>query len=122
MALGGLGAVSSSLGDLRQSRQHFRAALEAAAQARNISVPVDILASIAQLLARMGQHERAVELAGFALHHHASTRQTRDKAERLLADLRSQIAPGAIAAAQARLKEKPLEAVVDEVLGEMWEK
>lgn len=116
LAHGGLGEVSSAIGDTQQAKQHFHAALDTAMQAWHISTLLDILMGVAQLVAKMGEHERSAEMSALVAQHHASSRHTQDKAERLLAELSSQLPPEAMAAARERSKHKKLEEVVDEVL------
>jgi predicted ATPase/DNA-binding SARP family transcriptional activator len=113
-----LGEVASAHGDVQQAWQHFHVALEKAAQGREISVTVDILTGVAQLMAREERHERAAELAALVQHHHASSYQTRERAERLLAELTSQLSSEAMTLAQKRGEGKKLGEVVDEVLTE----
>jgi len=112
----GLGEVCSALGDPEGARQHFRTALEMAA---DVGARLDILARFAVLVASEGERERAVELSAFVLHHRASPKRTQNRAERLLAELASQLPPGATAAAQERSIAKELAAVVEDVLDEL---
>jgi DNA-binding SARP family transcriptional activator/predicted ATPase len=112
----GLGAVHSALGDPEGARQHFRAALEMAA---DVGARLDILARFAALMASEGERERAAELSAFVLHHRASSRRAQNRAGRLLAELASQLPPGATAAARGRGKPKELAAVVEDVLEEL---
>jgi tetratricopeptide (TPR) repeat protein len=104
-ALRGLGEIANALGDSRQSRQYFHAALETAVQSQEISVTLDILVGLARLMAQAGENERSAELLAFVRQHHASSQQTQGRAERPLAQLTSQLPPEALATAQERDKE-----------------
>jgi predicted ATPase/DNA-binding SARP family transcriptional activator len=115
----GLGQVYTALGDMEQAQEHYYTALKAATEAAHVSLILEVLACMAQLAAKTGQNETAVELLAYVAQHHASTVQTRNRAERLLAELGSRLPPEAIAAAQERSKDKKLEEVVDGVLEEI---
>ena len=106
-------------GDMEQAKEHLYTALKAATQAAHVSTILDVLASIAQLAARMGHQKRAAELLAYVAQHPASSFQTHNNGERLLAELRSQLPPEAIAAANERNQDKTLEDVVDQLLEEM---
>jgi hypothetical protein len=57
----------------------------------------------------MGDHQRAVELAAFSVHHPAGQKDVRARGTRLLAELAEKLPPEIMAAAQANGKAKTLE-------------
>jgi hypothetical protein len=57
----------------------------------------------------MGDHQRAVELAAFSVHHPASQKDVRARGTRLLAELAEKLPPDVMAAAQAKGRESTLE-------------
>jgi tetratricopeptide (TPR) repeat protein len=115
----GLAGVCTALGDTEQAGKHFHAALKAAADAAHVSLVLDVLACMAQLAAKMAQNERAAELLALVVQHPASSLQTRNKAERLLSELGSQVPPEALATARERSKGVKLEEIVGGVLQEI---
>jgi tetratricopeptide (TPR) repeat protein len=120
-ALKGLGQVSSAEGDFEQARQHFRDALELEMTGPGARVPLllGILVAVAQLAARLGEKEKPAEWLVYAADHAVSTAQLRDRANRLLDELASQLPPQAMAAARERYTDRTLEEVVQVVLQEL---
>jgi hypothetical protein len=86
---------------------------------KRVRYALDTLVGVAGLWARLGQSERAVELAAFVLHHRASPQHTKDKAERLLTELGSQLSAEALAGAEKRVLDSLLPEVVEAVLAEL---
>lgn len=71
---------------------------------------------MAALLVKEGEKEGAAELLVLVLHHPAGTRPIKDRAERLLADLASQLPPKVMATARERGKGRTLEEVAEQML------
>ncbi len=115
-AVCGLGAVACALGDYRECRAHLREALPAAMEIQALPLALDCLVEMADLLAREGAHERALELLALAVHHPATDRDFRGEAEGLLIQLQAKLAPTVVAAAQARARTRTVEEVVEEAL------
>jgi tetratricopeptide (TPR) repeat protein len=114
----GLGHVARALREYDRSRQCFREALELALRARRMLEALDALVGLASLSAREGAPERAVELLALASHHPATTKVTRDRAQELLLELKSELSPEVFAAATARGQARELEEVAAAVLAE----
>ncbi len=75
------------------------------------------LFGLANLLAKQGDAQRAVELLVHPLHHPAVEQVDKARAERLLAELQSQLSPAAFAAAWERGQAHTLADAVEEELG-----
>jgi tetratricopeptide (TPR) repeat protein len=120
-ALRGLGEVSSAQGDFEQARQHFRDALELEMAGPVVYIPtiLKVLFAVAQLAARTGDREKSAEWLATVAGHAASSARTRDRANRLLDELASQLPPQAMAAARERSEGKSLDDMVGEVLREL---
>jgi hypothetical protein len=80
-----------------------------------------VLLGPARLWARVGEVERAVEMAALARHHPESVEETRDRAEELLDELRSELSREAYAAAEARARGRDVEGTLRELVVELEE-
>jgi tetratricopeptide (TPR) repeat protein len=112
----GLGHVALAMGEVERSNQCFCQALELAIQGGRMLEAMDALAGLADLLTTTGEPERAAELSALVQHHAATTQTTRDRAEGLLAEHRSQLAPDAFAAATARGQARQVQEMAAEIL------
>jgi hypothetical protein len=79
-------------------------------------VALEALASFASLQAEPDDREQALELLLIVLNHPASLQETKNRADRLRAELEAQLTSQQVEAAQARVQVKTFEAAVDEVL------
>ena len=116
-ALKNLGLAALAMADDSEAARCFHEALKTAMDIRALPVALDVLVEMASLAWRAGDNRRAIELLALTLHHPASSRETRDKAERVLAQLAAQPRPDAVAPAQEREKPRALEEIVEEILG-----
>jgi tetratricopeptide (TPR) repeat protein len=82
-----LGAVARAAGAIEEARGHLLTALRAAHDGRTPPMTLATLAELAAVEVQVGSHERARDLLSVVLHHPASTRASRDQAERLLDEL-----------------------------------
>jgi len=114
-----LGNVALAQGDLAEAVRCYGLALDAASDRPEGGLKPHILLGPAALLARMGEVQRAVEVAALARYCPASVEETRDKADELLDRLRSELSPEAYAAAEARGRARDLEATLGELLVEL---
>ncbi len=67
------------------------------------------------LLATVGEKERALELATFVIRHPATWQWSKDTIASLIAELKAKLSPNAVKAVQARASEKKLEEVFEEL-------
>ena len=120
-ALRGLGEVSSAEGEFEQARQLFREALELEMAWQVVYIPLilEILVAVAELAARMGETQKAAEWLAYVAGQAGITAQTRDKANRLLDELVSQLLPQAMAAARQRYSGGTLDEIVQAILQEL---
>lgn len=116
--LSNLGGVAVALGERQQARQYFQEALKVMVETNLAYAVPHILAEIAELLAQEGKKEQAAGVFALVAYHPASQKATRDKAQQLLAELESQLAPDVIAAAMEKGKVLKLEEVAGELLSE----
>ncbi len=89
ISLSGLGDVAAALEDYDAAREHFYEAFNLASTIRDTPLTLWILTGIAALLSKTGEAERAAELIGLILDHYATPREARDRAQAVLAGLRS---------------------------------
>ncbi|HEX5506272.1 MAG TPA: BTAD domain-containing putative transcriptional regulator, partial [Thermomicrobiales bacterium] len=80
-----LGVVARAAGSMEEARGHLLAALRAAHDTRVPPMALAALAELGAVQAQTGEQERARDLLAVVLRHPASTRASRDQAERLLA-------------------------------------
>ncbi len=79
-------------------------------------VALEALVGIATLKAKQGNIEQALELSLIVLNHPASLQETKNRADRLRAELEAQLTPTQSEAIQAHVGDKTLEAVVEDLL------
>jgi tetratricopeptide (TPR) repeat protein len=129
--LGNQAKVASAMGDLgyvlcaltrtrhQEAEQQFQQALSIAIKLDVRPVTLYILTGLAMLLAESGagdaEQERAVELLALVLHHPASEQETKDKANRLLDELKSSLPSEMVTAAQERGQAGRLDTIVEKL-------
>jgi tetratricopeptide (TPR) repeat protein len=128
ISLNYLGRVTCALADYPAAQQHFLAALQRAAEGQITPIALDALVGLATLLHLkptgeteadlVYQKEQVVELLALVLSHSASSHTIKDRAQRLLAELKAELPPQVLATAQGRGRARKLEEVVAEILAE----
>lgn len=90
-----LGQVLVASGEQRHEEaiQRFQQALELATAYQMAPIALDVCVGVAQLLAQAEDVERAFELLALAEQHEASTFETKEKAQQLLAELVGRVPP-----------------------------
>ena len=78
---------------------------------RAIPLALDILVGLAAALTKEEETEQAIKLLQFPLHNPAASRETREKAQELMATLRPDTAIGL-----SKISERQLETVVAQLL------
>lgn len=117
-----LGYVACALSSdkYQEAREQFHQALTNATKIGARPVALNVLVGLATLSVAGEPQDtekvRAIELLVLALHHPASERETKDKANRLLDQLVSSLPPESAAAALERGKTRKLDAALMEVL------
>ena len=126
-----LGNVALAMGDYPEAKRYYQQALKIPIDIRTVRASLDVLVGLATLLAhtergvREGNAallvERASELVALVLHHPASVKETRERAQRLLDELQAELPPAVFAAAEERGQARDLQATVAELLVELEE-
>jgi predicted ATPase/transcriptional regulator with XRE-family HTH domain len=116
LALTNLGDATYALGTYPEAWQAFREALQTAIEAQAIPIAMEALVGLASLMAKDGATEQAVEWSVHILQHPANAKKAKDRAERLRAELESQLTPQQLETIQACVQAKTFEAVVAEIL------
>ena len=111
-SLNELGEVALAIGDASQSREYHRQALEIAVAQHDLEWSLKVLVGLAAALARDGVEKQAVELAALVTCHPASTKEAKDKAQRLIDSLKAELPTNVLIAAQARGPAQDLESTV----------
>jgi len=111
-----LGHAILALGEVAEAREYLRRGLHGAIEGGFWSVALNALVGVASISAQHGEPERAVELLALVLHHPAADQVTRDRAQKLLTELESELTPEAFAAATARGRVRELEEVAAGIL------
>jgi diguanylate cyclase (GGDEF)-like protein len=112
----GLGDVAYALAHYAESAEHYRQSLRTAVEISASPQIAEGLVSFARLYGTVGRGERALELAALAAHHPSAQKDTRDRAERLQAEISSAIPAGHAEAAVRRGRGKKLEDAAAEIL------
>jgi tetratricopeptide (TPR) repeat protein len=99
-----------------EAERGWREALHVTMETQGTFVALEALVGIATLKAKQGNIERALELLLIVLNHPASLQETKNRADRLRAELEAQLTSQQVEAAQARAQAKTFEVVVDEIL------
>jgi predicted ATPase len=127
ISLNHLGRIHYALGEGQEATQSFMIVLRMAIESRAAPVALDILIGLATPIVHpetgvaeveLTLKEQALEWLALVLSHPASQYETKERANRLLAELESQLPPQVSAAARARGQSLSLEAVTAEILAE----
>jgi tetratricopeptide (TPR) repeat protein len=114
-----LGNAACGRRDFQGARTYLRQALEIGMSVRAIAAALLTVVGIADLLAREGKREWAVELLALILHHPSTWQWTKDRAAPLVAELKTALSPDLFAAAQERGRARDLWATAQELLAEL---
>jgi tetratricopeptide (TPR) repeat protein len=110
-----MGRSMLALGNEAEAERVWREALRIATETRGTPVALDVLAGLANLQAKRGKKEYALELLLMVLNNPASFQETKDRAAQLRAELEAQLTSQQVEATQVQARAKTLEAVIDEV-------
>ena len=103
-------------GNDTEAERGWREALHLTMETQGTFVALEALVGIATLKAKQGFPEEALELSLIVLSHPASMPETKDKSDRLRADLEARFSQTQIEAIQAQAREISFEAVVEDLL------
>jgi tetratricopeptide (TPR) repeat protein len=103
-----LGFSLTALNQNAYALKCFQESLEIAVDLQAVDLIIEDLIGIASLLSQEGEKLHAVELVACTLHHPAIAGKAKERAEQLLSDLESQLAPQTFAAAVDRGRAKDI--------------
>jgi predicted ATPase/transcriptional regulator with XRE-family HTH domain len=105
-----------ALGDETEAERGWRESLRIANETRGAWVALEALVGIANLQAKRGECEQALELLLIVLNNPSSIQETKDRAARLRTELEAQLTSSQIETVQTHVREKTFEATVEELL------
>jgi len=114
-----MGRSLFALGNDTEAARARREALRIATEIHGIPVILYALIGLANLLAKKGDLEHALETILIILNHPASSHDARNRAAHLRAELEGQLTSQQIEAVRVRAQAKTLDAAVDEVLEQL---
>jgi predicted ATPase/Tfp pilus assembly protein PilF len=114
--LSGLGDVACSMGAYSEALAYYQSALRISTEMQNAAKVLDVLTQIAQVQARAGRIDRAVELLVLVAEHPRASTKTRDEAGRILTELEAEQPEGTLDTWRAREKLQSFEEAVGELL------
>lgn len=115
-----LGQAATIAGDYPEARRIYLEALPQGMQANAISIVMDILVGLAELHLGAGEAESAYRLSSYALLHHSSTQEAKDRAGQLLEGARANLTADQIQTGDRWAGNQTLQNIVREVLGEEY--
>jgi predicted ATPase/transcriptional regulator with XRE-family HTH domain len=113
--LSDLGYILNERNAESDSWDAFRQALQIAMRIGATPVALQALVGIATLYAKEGSTQQALELATYAWQHPSSDHQTKDRAERLHAELESDLMTEQIEAARSRAQSIKLDSIAEKL-------
>ena len=113
-----LGEAEAGLGRAEKSEEHWLAAIRLAREAQALPALLAASTRFAGLLAERGELSRAYKLAALAAKHPASWEDTKNRAEKLCAELGPSLPEGEAAAIQPGAAEDSLDLLIQQVLTE----
>lgn len=116
--LASLGEVAMDMADRSAAQSYLREALKMGMEIQAIPAILEGLRAMAALFAKTEEKEQAIEMLALVLHHPAGLKNSKEKAETLLAKLQSELSLEIATTAVERGREKKLEDVVAKILQE----
>ncbi len=118
IALTHLGEIFAARGQHSEAREQFLEALQAATEIQIAPEILKAILGLASLYVLEGRNEPALELLHAILQHPAASQKTRDRAEKLRAELETRFTPKQIEAARSRAQSMTLESLAQVLLGQ----
>lgn len=115
-SLAQMGRSLFALGDDIEAERIWRESLRIATEIHGMPVVLEALVGIASLWGKKGETQSALELLLIVLDHPACDQETKNRAEKLCAELTAQLTTRQIEAIQVQAQARPFETVVNEVL------
>lgn len=111
-----MGRSLFALGNDAEAERSWRESLRIATEIRGVPVALEALIGIASLQAKRGETQSALELLLIVLNHPACDQETKNRAEKLRAELVAQLTMQQAEVAHVQARAKSFEVVVDRVL------
>jgi predicted ATPase/DNA-binding SARP family transcriptional activator len=110
-----LGTLALRGGDAKEAQEHFRQALHISLETETTPNLLSIVTRYAELEAQRGQVKLAVSWLGFILAHPVTRQSDREKARRLLKQLKEQVAPDNVNRAREHGQTLELETILEDI-------
>lgn len=117
-ALNTLGEARATVQNISEARQTFLNAIHLAVEASAFPLVLDAFIGLAYLQAQVGELEQAFELSTCVLNHSASTYEAKDRAKRLVMDVKPQLTPQQGEGSMDHLRTRSFDEVLTELLDE----
>jgi predicted ATPase/DNA-binding NarL/FixJ family response regulator len=116
----GLGIVSCEQDDYSLSQGYFKKALQLAVEIDYRPVLFGLLVNIAELLWKMGQKERPINLLAFTVNHPSTDHETKNKAQtRLTKDYQKMVSSQLFSSAAAKGKASDLNSLTTDLISQL---
>ncbi|MFQ5434353.1 MAG: tetratricopeptide repeat protein, partial [Anaerolineae bacterium] len=102
LVYGNLGHIFESAGENAKAAKHFKSAIRIGLELGSPALVLDALTGIATLLAKDDEMQQALELATLIMHHSATRKETKQKAEALSNQLMDALPSDQVASALAK--------------------
>lgn len=114
--LDSLGSIATAMEAYLEAWRYFQQALRMADDVGAMPLVLEILVSMATLLAKRGAVRRAAELASFVAQWKGGERHSQARAEHLLTELAPELSPDQLALIQERADRKKAHDLIEEIL------
>jgi tetratricopeptide (TPR) repeat protein len=118
--LSDMGHSNFALGNDTEAEHNWRESLRIATETHGIPVALEAITGFAHLIAKRGDAHYAIELLTMVLNHHASFKNTKDRAEQLRLDLIAHLTKSQVEEVQARAEAKSFETMVEEIMKQAY--
>lgn len=112
-----LGQSTFALGNESQAEHFWRESLRLSMEFQGVLTTMDALAGFASLLAKRGEHQKALQLLLICLDHSSTVAETKGRAGKLAAEVKEKLTPQEIESVEVFVENYPLESAVQEILG-----
>ena len=112
-----LGQSTFALGNESQAEHFWRESLRLSMEFQGILTTMDALVGFAGLLAKRGDHQKALQLLLICLDHSSTVAETKNRAGKLAAEVKEKLTAQEIESVKVLLENYSLESVVQEILG-----
>ena len=111
-----LGQSTLALGNGSEAEGFWRESLRLSIESHGILTTMDALVGFARLLARRGEHQKALQLLLICMDHSSTVAETKARAAKLAAEVKEKLTPQEIESVKVLVQNYHLESVVQEIL------